>query len=145
MKTPAQQFGLSAFANPRRAEQNQPFWAQRDRRGHVAANVASLNPGCAIIEGHKFVSDLFFCPEFAVVPNSPCNPDRFDQNSLRDLLADGEPRIADKANDVVPASEEFDDPILAKSDLTQAISQFRAGAELTHPDSNAGSDSVQRA
>jgi hypothetical protein len=75
---------------------------------------------------------------------SSCHTDRFDQDCPSDLFADCEARIADETNQIVIAGQEFDDPILAKADLSQPIGQFRAGAKLTDSNRDPCPDTIQR-
>jgi hypothetical protein len=64
---------------------------------------------------------------------------------LRELFADRESRIADLANEIVPAGDEFDDLIFDQPDFAQTVLNFRRGAELLDPDSNAGLNAIQGA
>lgn len=63
---------------------------------------------------------------------------RLNHNHLRQLCADGRPRVAHLADDVRLTGEQLDDLIFAKSDFMQPMVDFGRRAELFDADSNAG-------
>lgn len=69
--------------------------------------------------------------------------DRFHQDGLRELFADGEPGIADLTDEVVAARDEADDLIFAEAEFAEAILNFRRGAELLDADRNACLNAAQ--
>ena len=50
------------------------------------------------------------------------------------MFADGEPGVADLADEIVPAGDEADDLVFDKADFAQAILNFRRSAELLDAD-----------
>lgn len=69
--------------------------------------------------------------------------DRFHQNRLGQLFADGESSVAHLANKISLAGKQLDDVILAKSQLAEPILNFGRRAQLLNPDRYPGLDSVQ--
>ena len=69
---------------------------------------------------------------------------RFDQDRLRQLGADGQSRITDLADDVGLAGDELDDLFLAEADLAEAIPDFGRRGQLFDPNGHAGSGFAQR-
>ena len=67
---------------------------------------------------------------------------RFDQDKLSELFADCQPRITDLTNEIGLAGEQFDDVVLAKTELAQAILNFRGRAQLFDADGDASLDST---
>jgi len=66
--------------------------------------------------------------------------DRLDEDELRQLLADGQARVADLADEVRLAGHQLDDLVLAQTQLTQAVLEFRRGAKLPDAHGNASLD-----
>jgi hypothetical protein len=75
------------------------------------------------------------------------DPDRlkhaFNEDQPRELFTDGEAGIADLADEVVPAGDQFDDLIFAKTDFAQTILNFRRGAKLFDSHRHAGLHAAQ--
>jgi hypothetical protein len=69
---------------------------------------------------------------------------RLDQDAFGNLLANGKARIADLANEIGLAGEQFDNVVLAKAEFAQALLHFRGRAELFDPHGYSGLDAVQR-
>ena len=69
--------------------------------------------------------------------------DGFHENQFGELFADGQARVADLANEIVPAGDEPNDLVFAKANFPQAILDFRGRAELLDADRNARLDAVQ--
>jgi len=61
------------------------------------------------------------------------------------LLAEGKARIADLADEIVLAGDEFYHLFLAQSDFPQSILNFRGGAELLDANGDAGLHAAKRA
>jgi len=74
-----------------------------------------------------------------------CRFERFDEDQLRQLLADGEAGIANLADEIGLAGEETDDLIFAKAELAQPVLKFGGGAKLFNTDCYAGLDTGQGA
>ena len=70
---------------------------------------------------------------------------RFNEDGTRQLSADGQPRIANEANDVRLAGQQLDDLLLAEADFAQPLRHFRRGTQLFDPNRHAGLDPIQRA
>jgi hypothetical protein len=60
------------------------------------------------------------------------------------LLANGQPRIANLANEVVPAGEQLNDLVLTNPDFPQPILNFWCRAKLLNSDGDPRFDSAQR-
>jgi hypothetical protein len=67
-----------------------------------------------------------------------------DEDELGELLADGQSRVADLADEIGLAGEQLDDLVLAQPQLPQAILQFRRSAQLLDAHGDAGLDPAQR-
>ena len=66
--------------------------------------------------------------------------ERFDQDELRQLLADGQASIADLADEIRLAGQQPDDLILTQTQLPQAVLEFGRGAEPLDADGDARFD-----
>ena len=69
--------------------------------------------------------------------------DRFNQNRLGQLFADGESSVAHLADKIGLAGEQLDNVVLAKSQLAESILNFGRRAQLLNPNRYPGLDSVQ--
>jgi len=74
-----------------------------------------------------------------------CGAERFDQDKLRQVFADGQARVADLANEICVAGQQFDDLILAQTQFPQPVLHVRRRAQLFDAHSDAGFDPTQRA
>ncbi len=54
-------------------------------------------------------------------PLNDCGAERFDQNELRQLLANGQARVADLADEIRLAGQELDDLVLAQAYARDAV------------------------
>ena len=61
------------------------------------------------------------------------------------MFADGQPGVADLANEIALAGEQANDLVLTKPQFAQPVLQFRGGAKLTNANGDACFDSAQRA
>ena len=68
-----------------------------------------------------------------------------DQDQLSQLLADGEPGIANLADEIRLAGEEPDNLVFTKAEFAQSVLQFRSGAKLFDSDCHTGFDTGQGA
>ena len=66
-----------------------------------------------------------------------------NENQLCQLLTNGQSGIADLADEVVAAGDQPDDLVLTQTDLTEAILNFRCGAQLFYPHGHAGLHAAQ--
>src|SRR5688572_12176292 len=66
-----------------------------------------------------------------------------DHDELGKLPAQGEPGIADLADEVGAVGDKLDHLILAESDFPQALLHFRRGAELANADRHANTNAAQ--
>jgi hypothetical protein len=64
---------------------------------------------------------------------------------LSQLLADGEPGIANLADEIGLACEEPDNLVFAKAKFAEAVLKFRGGTKLFDPHGYAGFDAGERA
>ena len=78
---------------------------------------------------------LYTCPGW---------PERLDHDDFGQLLADREASIANLADEVSLAGEQFDDVVLAEAELAQPVLNFRSGAELLNAYRDSGFHAVQR-
>ena len=69
---------------------------------------------------------------------------RFNEDQLRQLLTNGEPSIADLANEIIPARDQAHDLVFAKTNLAQTILNFRRRADLLNPHCHARLHAAQR-
>ena len=79
-----------------------------------------------------------FCSSYAL------QRERFDQDCLGQLRADGHSGVADQADNIGLAGDELDDLLFAKTDFAQARRHFRRGAKLFDADFDTGFDAVER-
>ena len=74
--------------------------------------------------------------------SSHTRKDRFNKDQLCQLLADGQPSIADLADKIVPAGYQADDLVFAETDFAEAILNLGRGAKLFDADSDACLDTA---
>ena len=72
-----------------------------------------------------------------------CGAERFDQNELRKLRADGQSRIADLADEIGLAGQQLDNLIFAQPQFPQAVLDFRRRAKLLDAHRDARLDPAQ--
>lgn len=70
---------------------------------------------------------------------------RLDEDGFGQFLAEADPRVADLADDVGLAAEQFDFLLLTQAHFTQAGDDFRRGGQLLDADDRAGLDLAQGA
>ena len=68
----------------------------------------------------------------------------FDHDDFGQLFADGQAGVANLANEVGLAGQQFDDVIFAETQFAQPVLDFRRGAKLFDSHSDSGFDPVQR-
>jgi hypothetical protein len=76
---------------------------------------------------------------------SPSRTDWFDHDDLGQLFANRQPGIADLANEISLAREQFNDVILTEAKLAQPILNFWSSTELPNPHCDSGFDPAKRA
>ena len=74
-----------------------------------------------------------------------CGAERFDQDKLRQLVADGQARIAHLADEVGLAGQQLDYLVLTQAQLAQAVLEVRRGAKPPDANRHPGLDLAQRA
>ena len=78
---------------------------------------------------------------FKARPSSPATKSRtdgFDEDELSQLLADSQAGIADLANEIGVASEQFDLLLLADTEFAEPRGDIRRGGKLFDADDGAG-------
>jgi len=78
-------------------------------------------------------------------PTAGLRNQRFDENELRELRADGQSGVANLADEIRLAGNEPDDPVFAQADFAKAILHFRPGAKLFDANGDTGLDAAQGA
>jgi hypothetical protein len=71
--------------------------------------------------------------------------DRLDKDGIGEFGADAEARVADLADKIAVAAEEFDALFLEKAHFTKAAHDFLGGGELFDADDRTGLHATQRA
>ena len=71
--------------------------------------------------------------------------ERFDEDVLGQFRAEPKASVADQANEIWMAAEQFDALLLAKAQLAQTHRYFRRALEAFDANGGAGNDAAQRA
>jgi len=78
-------------------------------------------------------------------PPSHCRAHRFHEDDFGQLLADGEPGIADLADVIGLAGKQPNNLVFAEAEFAQAFLHLRRGAKLLNPNSHTGLDAAEGA
>ena len=86
-------------------------------------------------------------PRQQLIPSgsSECRFEWLHHDDARQLLADGQPRIADLANEIRLAGKQFDDLVFAEPEFAQPVLHFGRSAKLFDPHRHARLHAAQRA
>ena len=70
--------------------------------------------------------------------------DRLDENIFSELFADAEAGVADQADEIGLAADEFDFLLFAQTEFAKSVCEFRVGAQALDGNDRASLASAQR-